>query len=168
MAAATTTSFRQLYADYMLYLIFGWLPLIAFIAAIVSSFGELGGYYLLGMHVVGILVVFWMAWKIYNSRPGTQGAFDFSWKAMSLLSWTNPKVWLLVPVGSLNSHITGYLPIDVFLFGLVGVPMFLAGLFFWGSVGRIGAKISIRYINKANAMLMAAFGFYLIYSAITA
>jgi hypothetical protein len=166
MAAATTNTFRQLYTDYMLYLIFGWLPLIAFIAAIVSWFGVLGGYFLLGMHIVGIFVVFWMAWKIYRSQPGIQGKFDFDWKAMSILSWTNPKVWLLIPIGSLNSHITGYAPVDILIYCLVGVPIFLTGLYFWGSVGRLGAKISLQYVNKANAMLMVVFGFYLIFSAV--
>ena len=164
MAAATTTSFKTLYADYVLYLIFGWLPLIAVIAFAISKFGAMGHQYLLGLHIIGTVVIFWMAWRIFRSQPGVAGGFEFNWKSMTLLSWTNPKVWLLVPVGFLSADITDNIWLNIVLYGLIGVPFFLVGVFVWGSLGRLGAKISLRHVNRFNAFLMAAFGFYLIYS----
>lgn len=163
MAAATTTTFKKLYADYLLYLIFGWLPQIAFIATLVSQLGTLGEEVNAVLYTVGTLVILWMAYKIFRSRPGKAGSFDFNWKTMSLLSWTNPKVWLLVPVGFLGAGITSSVPVNIALYGLIGVPFFLAGVFVWGMIGRLGAKISLKYVNRFNSMLMVMFGVYLAY-----
>ncbi|MGB7287577.1 MAG: hypothetical protein WBC71_11650 [Salaquimonas sp.] len=163
MAAATTTSFRQIYSDYVLYLIFGWLPIIVVISTIMATLGTLGESFNLALHGIGSLVIFWMAFKIFRSVPGKAGSFDFSWKAMCLVTWTNPKVWLLVPVGFLSAGITSNTPVNVALYYLIGIPFFLAGVFVWGSIGRIGAKISLKYINRFNAFLMFAFGLYLAY-----
>ncbi len=163
MAAATTTTFKKLYADYILYLIFGWIPLVAFISVLVAQLGAMGPRFNILMHFVGVLVVFWMAWKIYRSKPGASSDFDFNWKAMSLLSWSNPKVWLLVPVGFLSAGMTDNIYVNIALYIMIGIPFFLVGVFVWGSIGRIGAKISLKYVNKFNALLMFLFGCYLLF-----
>ncbi len=167
MASATTTSFKTIYANYFLYLIFGWLPLIAFIATIVAQIGSLGVQVDLALHLIGTVVIFGMAWMIFQSEPGKVGGFDFNWKKMSLLSWTNPKVWLLIPVGFLSANITSSVPLNIALYGLVGVPFFLVGVFVWGMLGRLGARISFKHVNRFNALLMALFGFYLAFSGWT-
>lgn len=161
MATATTTSFKQIYANYFLYLIFGWLPLIAFIATIVANVGSLGEEVNLALHVIGTIVIFWMAWKIFRSVPGKAGGFEFNWINMSLLSWTNPKAWLLIPVGFLSANITSSVPFNIALYGLIGVPFFLVGVYAWGMLGRLGARISLKYVNRVNALMMVIFGCYL-------
>jgi len=163
MAAATTTSFKKIYSDYVLYLIFGWLPIIVLISTIIASVGALGRNFELALYFLGSLVIFWMAFKIYKSTPGKAGSFNFNWKAMSLLTWSNPKVWLLVPVGFLSADITNSVPINIALYYFLGIPFFLVGVFVWGTLGRIGAKISLKHINTFNAVLMLSFGLYLAY-----
>ena len=164
MAAATTTSFPKLYKDYILYLIFGWFPLITFISILVWQLGSLSPNLTIILHFVGAMVVFWMAYKIYRSVPGKSESFNFDWKAMSLLSWTNPKVWILIPIGFLGAGITNSMPLNIFLYYIIGIPIFLVGVFAWGMVGRIGAKISLTHVNKFNSFLMAMFGVFLLYS----
>ena len=166
MAAAVTTSFPKLYANYVTYLVLGWLPMMIAIGLLVSTLGSLGSAFEIGMHFFGSLVIFRMAYKIFYTVPGTTKGFDFNWKNMSVLSWTNPKVWLLVPVGFLSAKFTDSMPSNIGLFYLIGVPIFLTGLGFWGMIGRIGAKISLTKVNKFNAMLMLAFGLYLLYGGV--
>ncbi len=127
------------------------------------TLGSLGQNFTLFLYVIGSIVIFWMAAKIYRSVPGKVGSFDFNWKAMILVTWTNPKVWLLVPVGFLSAGMTDSVAMNVALYYLMGIPFFIAGVFVWGSIGRIGAKISLNYINKFNAFLMFSFGVYLAY-----
>lgn len=164
MAAATTTSFKKLYTDYVLYLILGWFPLIATISLIMATLGSLGTPITIGMHLVGSAIIFWMAWKIFNSVPGKAGHFVFGWKEMTLLSWTNPKVWLLAPIGYLGAQISNNVALNFCLYYFVGVPFFLAGVYVWGMIGRLGAKISLHYVNRFNGLLMALFGGYLLYT----
>lgn len=163
MAAATTTSFKVLYKNYITYLILGWLPLIVLISAIISQLGSFGNGFAIPMHILGSLVIFYMAWKIYSTKPSQSSGFDFNWKAMSILSWSNPKVWLLVPLGFISANITQSQVINIGLYYLIGIPFFLSGVLIWGTIGRLGAKISLKHINTFNALLMALFGLYLLY-----
>lgn len=164
MAAATTTSFTQLYKDYVLYLIFGWAPLIALIGYVVSTIGGLDETINLALYFLGSLVIFYMAYKILISKPGVAGSFNFRWRNMCLLTWTNPKVWLLVPIGFLGANFSQNIFVNIFLFYILGVPLFLIGVYVWGMAGRLGAKISLDHVAKFNAALMMAFGIYLLYS----
>lgn len=163
MAAATTTSFKQLYKDYVLYLIFAWAPLMLVIGLIVSTIGGVNEAINSALHLIGALVIFYMAIKIYRSNPRAAKGFDFNWKNMGLLTWSNPKVWLLVPVGFLSANFTENVWINITLFYFTGVPLFLVGVYAWGMIGRLGAKVSLEYVNKFNAFLMASFGLYLLY-----
>jgi threonine/homoserine/homoserine lactone efflux protein len=85
---------------------------------------------------------------------------------MVLVSWTNPKVWLTIPAGYLAANFTGNLPVDVLIFFFIGSPLFLAGVFIWGTIGRQGAKLAREKIGYFNAALLAAFGCYLLYQGV--
>lgn len=166
MATATTTSFAQIYKNFILYLIFGWLPMIVVICLIMNQIDSLDDRVNLVMHFVGAIVIFYMGWKILLSKPGIAGSFDFNWKKMSLLSWTNPKALILIPIGFLGANFTDNIWLNISLFYLIGVPLFLMGVYCWAMIGRLGAKISLTHINKFNALLMASFGFYLLYKGV--
>lgn len=165
MAAAVTTPFKTLYTHYLLYLIVGWLPLIVIISVIIDQIGSLGDGFNIALHFIGAIIVFWMSYKIFISEPKKAVSFDFNWKTMSLLSWTNPKAWLLIPIGFLKADITDSIIMNITLYYLIGIPFFLSGLYVWGMIGRLGAKISLKNINKFNAFLMFSFGIYLLYSS---
>ncbi|MFK7901399.1 MAG: hypothetical protein AB8B49_01015 [Nitratireductor sp.] len=164
MAAATTTSFKTLYKDYILYLLTGWVALICLIGLIVSQIGGINETINTALYFIGALVIFYMAYKILKSKPGVAGSFNFNWKNMTVLTWTNPKVWLLVPIGFLGANFTDNIWINIALFYIVGVPMFLSGLFCWGMIGRLGAKVSLTHVAKFNAAIMTVFGLYLLYA----
>lgn len=166
MAAATTTPFQQLYKDYILYLIFAWAPLMCVIGVIVSQIGGLNENLNTALHFIGSIIIFFMAFKILRSKPGVAGSFNFDWKNMGILTWSNPKVWLLVPIGFLGANFSDQVWINIALFYIIGVPLFLVGVYGWGMVGRLGAKVSLGHVAKFNSALMAAFGVYLLYVGI--
>lgn len=166
MAAATTTSFTTIYKNYILYLVTGWLALIVVIGILVDKIGGLGENVVTALHLIGSLFIFYMSYKIYKSVPGKAGSFDFNWSKMALLTWTNPKAWILIPIGFLGANFTPTLWINIALFYLIPIPIFLFCVYGWGMIGRLGAKVSLTHINKFNALLMFSFGLYLLYAGV--
>ncbi len=164
MEAAPGTTFKKLYADYFLYLIAGWLP-VAIICAILSDFiANVSGGIFAAMHFLGGAYVIFLAIKVLRAKIKTGKPFDFNWKKMCIVTYLNPKVYILLPVGFLTAQLTDILAINIAFFYLSGIPLFLFGVYFWGIIGRAGAKISLRYISYFNAFLLISFGSYLIYN----
>ena len=166
MEAAPGTTFRKLYSDYVLYLIFGWLPVLLATSFLSDAISGLGNSIFVAMHLLGGLYILYLAFKVLRAKIATGKPFDFNWKNMCMVTYLNPKVWILLPVGFLTAQLTDSLTINIAFFYFTGIPLFLFGIFFWGSIGRAGAKISFQYISYFNAILLAAFGAYLIYNGI--
>jgi hypothetical protein len=74
------------------------------------------------------------------------------------------QVYILLPVGFLTAKLTESLPLNIGFFYISGIPLFLFGVYFWGMIGKAGAKISFQYISYFNAFLLISFGAYLIYN----
>ncbi len=163
MQAAKSMSFASLYRNYIFYLFVGWLPINFLIGMTVGTVGKFHDDIYTVLYFIGAAVIFWFAWKITRSTPGETTDFKFGWKAMVLISWTNPKVWLTIPPGYLAANFTGNLVVDTLLFFFIGAPLFLVGVFVWGTIGRQGAKIAKDKLGYFNATLLAGFGFYLLY-----
>jgi threonine/homoserine/homoserine lactone efflux protein len=166
MEAAPGTTFKKLYSDYFLYLIFGWLPVAVTCAILSDVIANIDENIFAAMHLFGGLYILFLAFKVLRAKITTGKPFDFNWKNMSIVTYLNPKVWILLPVGFLTAQLTESLAINIAFFYFSGIPMFLFGVYFWGMIGRAGAKISFKYISYFNAFLLAAFGLYLIYNGI--
>lgn len=164
MEAAPGTTFRKLYSDYVLYLLFGWLPVLLVTSLLSDAISGLGNTSFAAMHLLGGLYILYLAVKVLRAKFTTGKPFDFNWKNMCLVTYLNPKVWILLPVGFLTAQLTENLSLNIAFFYFSGIPLFLFGIFFWGSIGRAGAKISFQYISYFNAVLLAGFGGYLIYN----
>ena len=164
MEAAPSTTFKKLYADYALYLILGWMPVAVFCAILSDVIANIDNSIFAAMHLLGGLYVIFLSYKVLRAKITTGKAFDFNWKNMCIVTYLNPKVYILLPVGFLTAQLTDSLPINIVFFYLSGIPMFLFGVYFWGMIGRAGAKISLRYISYFNAFLLVSFGLYLIYN----
>lgn len=166
MEAAPGTTFKKLYSDYFLYLIFGWLPVAVTCAILSDVIANIDENIFAAMHLFGGLYILFLAFKVLRAKISTGKPFDFNWKNMSIVTYLNPKVWILLPVGFLTAQLTESLAVNIAFFYFSGIPLFLFGVFFWGTIGRAGAKISFKYISYFNAFLLAAFGLYLIYNGI--
>jgi len=166
MEAAPGTTFNKLYSDYVLYLVFGWLPVLLATALLSDIIAGTDKNAFVGMHIAGGVYIFYLSFKVIRSKVTTGKPFDFNWRNMCMVTYLNPKVWILLPVGFLTAQLTDSLPLNIAFFYFSGIPLFLFGVFFWGMIGRAGAKVSIRYISYFNAVLLALFGAYLIYNGI--
>ena len=166
MEAAPGTTFKKLYADYFLYLITGWLPIAVVCAVLSDVIAGIDESIFAAMHLFGGLYIFFLAYKVLRAKITTGKPFDFNWKNMSIVTYLNPKVYILLPVGFLTAKISESLPVNIAFFYFSGIPLFLFGVFFWGMIGRAGAKISFKYISYFNAFLLCTFGAYLIYNGI--
>ena len=166
MQVATYSSFRYIYKHYFLYLVLGWLPIIACIGLVVGTLGGFNPDLINALYFVGAGVITYMAWKIVRAQHGKSAQLDFNWRAMSLLSWTNPKVWLVIPPGYLAATYSDSLWLNIAIFYALGVPLFLFGLYFWGMIGRQGAKIAKDKISYCNAALLLLFALYLLYQGV--
>ena len=166
MEAAPGMPFPEMYKNYVLYLIFGWLPVLVTSSLLSNVIASLVPRIFIAMHLLGGTYVIYLAYKVLRSKIKTGEPFKFDWKAMSMVSYLNPKVWILVPVGFLTARLTGQIHLDIAFFYFSGIPIFLFGVFFWGTIGRVGAKISLQYISYLNAALLAMFGAFLIQAGI--
>ena len=163
MQVATYTSFAYIYKNYLYYLLLGWLPIIAVIGVIVGTLGGLNPELINALYFVGAAVITYMAWKIVRSEQGKAARFDFNWRAMALLSWSNPKVWLVIPPGFLAADYSSSLWLNIIVFYALGIPLFLFGVYLWGMIGRQGAKIAKAKVGYFNACLLLLFALYLLY-----
>ena len=87
---------------------------------------------------------------------------------MTLLSWTNPKVWLTVPTGVLTADYTESGSMNILIMFIVGIPLYFFGFFMWAYMGKFGAKIAKDKFNLFNALLLFVYGAYLLYEGVLA
>ncbi len=167
METSSHTSFSHIYKNYSIYILVCWLPIITIIGLVIGLVGELNENIFTALYFIGSVIIFYLAWKIVVAKGANKAKFNFNWKAMSLVSWTNPKVWIGVPPGFLAANYTESLPLNIFIFYLTGIPLFYIGVYFWGQIGRQGAKIAKDKLSYFNASLLGIFALYLLYSGVS-
>ena len=165
MAAARTTSFKDLYKNYILYQILGGMPQILLIVFLVNIIGFWNEHLFTILYFVGAIFIFYLAYKNFHSQL-SQNTFDFNWKVMFVLGWSNPKIWTTVPAGALSANYSESLIVNMLGFYFIALPLFLFGLFFWGTIGKQGNKIAPKKFGYFTAFLLIGFGIYLIYKGI--
>ena len=85
---------------------------------------------------------------------------------MILLSWSNPKVWVMVPVGAVAANFYDNIWINSLLFYWVGFPLYLITFGLWFALGKLGNKAPVGLMTYFNALLLGIFALYLGYEAI--
>ena len=115
--------------------------------------------------VVGAIFIFYLAYKNFHSQL-SQNTFDFNWKVMFVLGWSNPKIWTTVPAGALSANYSESLIVNMLGFYFIALPIFLVGVFFWATIGKQGNKIAPKKFGYFTAFLLIGFGIYLIYKGI--
>ena len=118
------------------------------------------------LYFIGAGVILYLAYKTFKSTVSKDASFVFTWKAMLLLSWTNPKVWLTVPAGVLSANYTNSDISNSLIFYIIGMPLYLIGFFMWANIGKYGAKIAKDKFNIFNALLLLSYALYLLYEGI--
>ena len=161
MRTASDFSVSHIYKQYHLYYLTGWLTINVSVGVIVYLFGQFSPALMAWMHIVGIAVLAWLSWKMFRVQHTNGQAFDFNWKVMSVLTMSNPKCWLLIPLGFLGANFSDHLVINIALFYVLGAPIFYGMLYFWIMIGKLGAQISLRGIRWFNLVLMILFALYL-------
>ncbi|MCS5591772.1 MAG: hypothetical protein NZ775_04550 [Gammaproteobacteria bacterium] len=166
MEISRYSSFGYIYKNYFIYLLVCWLPIVVIIGTVMGVLGGFKPELMNVLYFVGAFVIFYLCWQVVRSKRNANIKIDFTWKTMSIMTWLNPKTWLVVPPGFLIASYTDSLAINISIFYLSSIPFFLSGVFFWSMVGRQGAKISKNKLSYFNAALLAFFGFYLLYEGI--
>ena len=167
-SSAKHTPITQLFRHFLIYQIVGWFPMIMVICAMVKSIGQFHQGIYNSLYFIGAGVISYLAYKTLKSAITKDASFVFSWKAMLMLSWTNPKVWLTVPAGVLTANYTENDISNSLLFYLLGIPLYLVGFFMWANIGKYGAKIAKDKFNIFNAVLLLIYATYLLYEGIIA
>ena len=132
---------------------------------LVNIVGKWNESLFVSFYFIGAVVIFYLAYKNLTLTQAKK-KFDFNWKAMLALGWSNPKAWLTMPVGALSATYTDSLIINMLGFYFIALPLFLFGLFFWGTIGKQGNKIAPKKFGYFTAFLLIGFGIYLIYKGI--
>ncbi len=138
------------------------------IGAIVTTIGRLNEGIYTSLYFIGSAVIFYLAYKTYQSTITSKASFTFNWKAMILLSWTNPKVWLTVPTGVLTANYTESASMNILIMFIIGIPLYYFGFFMWAYMGKFGAKVAKDKFNIFNALLLFIYGAYLLYEGVLA
>ena len=142
--------------------------MIMVISIMVKTIGQLHQGIYNSLYFIGAAVIFYLAYKTLKSSVQKNADFVFAWKAMMLLSWTNPKVWLTVPAGVLTANYTTSTITNSLIFFVIGVPLYFFGFFMWANIGKFGAKIAKDKFNIFNAILLVSYATYLLYEGILA
>jgi len=168
MSSAKHTPISELFRHFLIYQVLGWFPIIMVIGAIVKTIGRLHEGIYTSLYFIGAAVIFYLAYKTYQSTITNKASFKFNWKAMTLLSWTNPKVWLTVPTGVLTANYTDSGSMNILIMFIIGIPLYFFGFFMWAYMGKFGAKIAKDKFNIFNALLLFVYGAYLLYEGVLA
>ncbi|WP_299872557.1 hypothetical protein [uncultured Cocleimonas sp.] len=168
MSSAKHTPISELFRHFLIYQLLGWFPIIMVIGAIVTTIGKLNEAIYTSLYFIGAAVIFYLAYKTYQSTISSKASFKFNWKAMIVLSWTNPKVWLTVPTGVLTANYTDNNSLNILIMFIVGIPLYYIGFFMWAYMGKFGAKIAKDKFNIFNALLLFIYGAYLLYEGVLA
>ena len=167
-SSAKHTPISELFRHFLVYQIVGWFPMIMVICLMVKTIGQLHQGIYNSLYFIGAGVILYLAYKTFKSTVTKDASFVFSWKAMMLLSWTNPKVWLTVPAGVLTANYTTNEINNSLLFYMIGVPLYFFGFFMWANIGKYGAKIAKDKFNIFNALLLLSYASYLFYEGVLA
>jgi len=167
-SSAKQTPIFELLRHFVIYQVFGWFPMIIVISMMVKTLGQLHAGIYKSLYFVGAAVILYLAYKTLKSAIESKAKFVFTWKAMILLSWTNPKVWLTVPAGVLTANYSSNHLGDSLIFFLIGLPLYYFGFFLWANIGKYGAKIAKDKFNIFNAILLVSYALYLLYEGIKA
>ena len=167
-SSAKHTPITELLRHYVIYQVIGWFPMMMVMCLMVKTIGQLHRGIYHSLYFIGTAVILYLAYKTFKSTVSKDASFVFSWKGMTLLSWTNPKVWLTVPAGILTANYTSNEISNSVLFYLIGIPLYFFGFFMWANIGKYGAKIAKNKFNMFNAILLLAYASYLFYEGILA
>jgi len=165
-SSAKHTPISELFKHFLIYQVVGWFPMLMVINFMVKTIGQFHQGIYNSLYFVGAGVILYLAYKTLKSAITEGASFVFTWKAMTLLSWTNPKVWLTVPAGLLTAT---YIESDIgngIIFYLIGIPLYIFGFFMWANIGKYGAKIAKDKFNIFNAVLLLCYALYLLYEGI--
>lgn len=167
-SSAKNTPIFELLRHFVIYQMFGWFPMVILISMMIKILGKLNAALYNSLYFVGAAVIFYLAYKTLKSAIDSDAKFVFTWKAMMILSWTNPKVWLTVPAGVLTANYSGNNLSDSLIFFLTGLPLYFFGFFLWANIGKYGAKIAKDKFNMFNALLLVSYALYLLYEGFKA
>lgn len=167
-SSAKHTPISELFRHFSIYQVIGWFPMIIFISMLVKTIGQLHQGFYNSLYFIGAGVILYLAYKTFKSTTQKDASFVFTWKAMMLLSWTNPKVWLTVPTGVITANYGTSNLSNSLIFYLLGLPLYLFGFFMWANIGKYGAKIAKDKFNLFNAGLLLAYACYLLYEGFLA
>lgn len=167
-SSAKHTPIIHLFKHFLFYQIIGWFPIIVIISMLVKTVGQLHQGFYNSLYFIGTGVILYLAYKTFKSTSTKDASFVFSWKAMVLLSWTNPKVWLTVPTGVITANYTSNDFSSSLIFYTIGIPLYFFGFFMWANIGKYGAKIAKDKFNIFNAILLLSYAIYLLYEGLIA
>ena len=166
MEEARHSNFAFICRNYYLYLVLGWLPVVITIGVAVGLLGGISSAVVDLLYFPGAAVIFYLSWRVLSSLKSEVKRMQFDLKSMILLTWSNPKVWLVVPTGFLTAQYSDSLAVNIIVFYFVSVPILSICLYVWFMIGRGGAKIAKRKIGYFNSFLLALFGLYLLYQGV--
>ena len=167
-SSAKHTPISELFRHFLIYQLVGWFPMIVIITIMVKTIGQFHQGIYNSLYFIGAGVILYLAYKTIKSAVSDGASFVFTWKAMMLLSWTNPKVWLTVPAGILTANYTESDFSNAIFFYMIGMPLYIFGFFMWANIGKYGAKIAKEKFNMFNALLLLAYAVYLLYEGFEA
>lgn len=166
MEAAKDTPLRVLYRNMSIYCIVGELPFIYITCGPVALLGGVHPLVLHILHFVGAAFMLYLAAKTLAAKLGKSRKFNYDWRSMTLVHWTNPKAWITIPIGSLTATYTDSLPLNLFGFYIIGLLVMFPASYLWATIGREGAKMAHGKLSYLNAFLFAAFAFYLLWRGV--
>ena len=162
-SSAKNTPISELFRHYFIYQFVGWFPFIFFISLMVKTIGRLHQNFYNNLYFIGAGVILYLAYKTLKTSTQKDANFIFTWKAMVLLSWTNPKAWLTLPAGAITANYVTSEITNSIIFYFIGLPLYFFGFFMWANIGKYGAKIAKEKFNIFNTILLVSYACYLLY-----
>lgn len=163
MDAITRIPTHELMRNYFIYILVGWSPFLAMSAIMIRLLGGIHTNVLVALHFGGGAFILYLAYKTLSAKIANKPGRFFDWREMSITTWLSPKAWITIPTGSLVANFTASTAINVALFVIISIPIFMGTAVLWAWLGKQGDRITGGRLSYVNATLFIAFALYLFY-----
>ncbi len=165
MSYTAQNSLKTAYRVYLSYLFTAFFLQTLILCWIVLYFGATFSEYFDWLYLLSGIYIAYLAITSFkltlSSKP-----IKFRYLEMSMISLTNPKVYLSVPAGAISATYTGSIFLDSLIFaGVVMLPCVLLGSIIYAGIAKASNHLlkSKNFLGMFSSGLLALYAVYLFY-----
>lgn len=163
----TQRTHLKIYRDYLIYVCLVFSTHSFVLAVAVYAFGYINENLFIPLYFIGGSFIIYLGIKSFYLHTKSK-KISFNLKHMTMLSLSNPKVYLTVPTGALGAFFfEDNMILNALIFSTVFlIPINILGSVFFMLIAKASYKIALDKVNYFISSLLIFYGVYLMYKGI--